>query len=230
MPRREIRVTLVGIDVSKLVLDVAVVPEARLLARLPSNFATKGPLGQAQHIEIATFLTGFLLHSQGDRMLAANSVEGRFPFLDVHVAELAASLPERLRMNGIQDKYLLRRALRGVVPDEINKRPKRPYRAPILRAFFGPGAPDYVAELMSAERLAQSGLFNTAGVVKLAEKAARFVDQGLSESDEMGVVGVLSTMLLDEQFVRNPQFAPRAVANRIVVGNREWRGGAPTYA
>lgn len=194
-------------------------PEARLLARLPNDFNAIGPLGQAQHLEIITFLTGFLLHSQGDRMLAANSVEGRFPFLDVHVAELAASLPERLRMNGIREKYLLRKALKGVVPDEINRRPKRPYRAPILRAFFGPGAPDYVAELMSEEVIARTGLFNTAGVVKLAEKAKRYVDQGLSESDEMGVVGVLSTMLLHEQFVSNPELAPRAITTRTVIGN-----------
>src|SRR5690606_13836379 len=105
-------------------------PEARLLARLPASFAAMGPLGQAQYLEIATFLTGFLLHSQGDRMLAAHAVEGRFPFLDVGVAELAASLPERLRLNGIREKHLLRVALRGVVPDDINRRPKRPYRAP----------------------------------------------------------------------------------------------------
>ncbi len=199
-------------------------PEERLLARLPHDFGQKGPLSQAQHLEIITFLTGFLLHSQGDRMLAANSVEGRFPFLDVHVAELAASLPERLRMNGIQEKYLLRRALKGVVPDDINKRPKRPYRAPILRAFFGPGAPEYVTELLAPERVAQSGLFNAAAVVKLGEKAARYVDQGMSESDEMGVVGVLSTLLLDEQFVRSPQLARRAHANRVVVGDQELFG------
>lgn len=199
-------------------------PEKRLLARLPADFTEKGPLGQAQHIEIATFLTGFLLHSQGDRMLAANSVEGRFPFLDVHVAELAASLPERMRMNGIREKYLLRKALKGVIPDEINKRPKRPYRAPILRAFFGSGAPDYVAELLAPERVAQSGLFNAHAVAKLGEKASRYVDQGMSESDEMGLVGVLSTLLLDEQFVRNPERAPRATPKRIVVGCRVVEG------
>ncbi|HZW28831.1 MAG TPA: asparagine synthase (glutamine-hydrolyzing) [Trueperaceae bacterium] len=200
-------------------------PEARLLARLPATFHELGPLGQAQHLEIATFLTGFLLHSQGDRMLAANSVEGRFPFLDVRVAELAASLPERLRMNGIREKYLLRRALEGVVPDVINRRPKRPYRAPILRAFFGPGAPDYVRELLAPERVAASGLFNAAAVAKLVEKAERSVESGMSESDEMGVVGVLSTMLLEERFVTAPVLAPRAAAGRVVVSGRLARAG-----
>lgn len=195
-------------------------PEERLLARLPQGFGEVGPLGQAQHLEIATFMTGFLLHSQGDRMLAANSVEGRFPFLDVHLAELAASLPERMRMNGIQEKYLLRRALKGVVPDDINRRPKRPYRAPILRAFFGPDAPSYVSDLFAPERVARSGLFNTGAVAKLAAKAARSVDHGMSESDEMGVVGVLSTLLLEEHFVERPELAPRARTTREVEGDR----------
>lgn len=195
-------------------------PEARVVARLPEGFQRMGPLGQAQYLEISTFLTGFLLHSQGDRMLMANSVEGRFPFLDVNVAEFAAALPERLRLRDLQEKYLLRKSLANVLPDDINKRPKRPYRAPILRAFFGPGAPDYVRDLLAPERVAASGLFNTAHVVKLAEKARRYADVGFSESDEMGLVGVLSTMLLHEQLVRNPTLAAPAVATRVVEGDR----------
>jgi len=200
-------------------------PEARVIDRLPPEFANMGFLGQAQYLEIITFLTGFLLHSQGDRMLMANSVEGRFPFLDKDVAEFAASLPERLRLRDIKEKYLLRKSLSKVLPDEINRRPKRPYRAPILGAFFGERAPDYVAELLSPERVAASRLFNSGHVVKLAEKAARYVDVGFSESDEMGLVGVLSTMLLDEEFVTNPTLAPLAVPTREVVGKEVLLGG-----
>lgn len=193
-------------------------PEERLMSRLPPSFANIGPLGQAQYLEIITFLTGFLLHSQGDRMLMGNSVEGRFPFLDVNVAEFAAALPERLRLRDIQEKYLLRKALKGVVPDEINRRPKRPYRAPILRAFFGSDAPAYVDELLSPERLSSTGLFNTDNVLKLATKARKYADVGFSESDEMGLVGVLSTMLLEESFVSNPTLAPAARPTRVVRG------------
>ncbi|MBX3141216.1 MAG: asparagine synthase (glutamine-hydrolyzing) [Trueperaceae bacterium] len=195
-------------------------PEARVIDRLPPEYAAMGPLGQAQYLEITTFLTGFLLHSQGDRMLAANSVEGRFPFLDVHVAEFAAGLPERLRLRDLREKYLLRKSLAGVLPDEINRRPKRPYRAPILRAFFGEGAPAYVDELLAPERLAATGLFNVPHVTKLAEKARRYAEVGFSESDEMGLVGVLSTMLLDETTVREPRLARAAVPTRVVEGAR----------
>lgn len=193
-------------------------PEERLAARLPAGFAATGPLGQAQYVEIISFLTGFLLHSQGDRMMAASSVEGRFPFLDVEVAEFAAALPERLRLRDLREKYLLRRSLRGIVPPEVNERPKRPYRAPILRAFFGGNAPPYVREMLAPERVAATGLFNPDHVARLAAKATRYAEVGMSESDEMGLVGILSTMLLDDAFVTNPTLAAPAVPTREVVG------------
>ena len=199
-------------------------PEARLVARLPADFAEMGPLGQAQYLEIHTFMTGFLLHSQGDRMLMANSVEGRFPFLDVHVAEFAASLPERLRLRDLEEKHLLRRAVSPLLPSEIGARAKRPYRAPILRAFFGPGAPAYVREALSPERVAAAGCFTPQAVERLVAKCERYVDAGLGEGDEMALVGVLSTQLLYAQLVDAPRLAAPAVATRLVRGAQVYRG------
>jgi asparagine synthase (glutamine-hydrolysing) len=199
-------------------------PEERLIARLPADFASFGPLGRAQYLEIATFLHGYLLHSQGDRMLMANSVEGRFPYLDVNVAEFAARLPERLRLRMLREKYLLRRAVRPLLPTDVADRPKRPYRAPILRAFFGDGAPAYVAELLQPERVAASGLFAPGPVRKLVEKCERYLDAGLGEGDEMALVGVLSTLLLEEQLVSNPELAVPAVPTRTVIGSEVTQG------
>ena len=65
-------------------------PAERLEARLPAWFGEMTPLGKVQYLEIATFLEGYLLHTQGDRMLMGHSIEGRFPFLDYRVAEFAA--------------------------------------------------------------------------------------------------------------------------------------------
>ena len=195
-------------------------PEARLLARLPAGFDAMGPLGQAQTLEIETFLSGYLLHSQGDRMLMANSVEGRFPFLDPHVARFAADLPERLRLKDLSEKHLLRKALAPLLPKEIGTRRKRPYRAPILRSFVGPDAPPYVADLLSEENVARSGLFSPDGVGKLLRKCERFQDTGLGEGDEMALVGILSTLLLHRQFVEDPRLAAPATPNRVVIGDR----------
>lgn len=193
-------------------------PQERVTARLPAGFADFGPLGQAQYLEIDTFLFGYLLHSQGDRMLMANSVEGRFPFLDVNVAEFAARLPERLRLRDLREKYLLHKAVGPLLPADVGARRKRPYRAPILGAFFAPGAPDYVRELLSPERVAAGGLFDPRAVARLAAKCERYLEVGLGEGDEMGLVGVLSTMLLDQQLVRDPELAQPAEPNRVVVG------------
>ena len=65
--------------------------------RCRAEFARWTPLAQDQYVEMRTLLSGYLLSSQGDRMLMANSVEGRFPFLDPDVIELADSLPDSLQ-------------------------------------------------------------------------------------------------------------------------------------
>lgn len=195
-------------------------PEERLIDGLPSDFGGFGPLGQAQWLEIETFLTGYLLHAQGDRMLMAHGVEGRFPFLDVHVAAFAADLPERARLADLHEKPLLRRAMAPLLPPQIARRPKRPYRAPILRPFFGPEAPEWVADLLTPGRVEASGLFDAAAVTKLAAKCRRRAMSGMSESDEMGLVGVLSTMLLIDRLVEAPDLARAAEPTKEAMGDR----------
>ncbi|HTP08965.1 MAG TPA: asparagine synthase-related protein, partial [Anaerolineae bacterium] len=91
---------------------------------------------------------------------------------------------------------------RNYLPAEISARRKRPYRAPILRSFFGAeGAKfDYVRELVTEEAIGRSGLFNSRAVGQLIAKAASGMP--FSENDDMALVGILSTQLVDHQFVR----------------------------
>jgi asparagine synthase (glutamine-hydrolysing) len=193
-------------------------PRDGLCARLPEGFSGFSTLGRAQYLEIITFLTGYLLHSQGDRMLMGNSVEGRFPFLDHRVAEFAARLPEGAKLRGLREKHILRRAVEPLLPPDIVKREKRPYRAPILRAFMGPGAPAYVDDLLEDRRLREAGIFAPDMVGQLIRKCRRNADGFVSEVDEMALVGVLSVMLLDELFVRRPVLAAPAEPGRVVIG------------
>ncbi|HXV57296.1 MAG TPA: asparagine synthase (glutamine-hydrolyzing) [Gaiellaceae bacterium] len=194
-------------------------PAERLEARLPSWFGEMTPLGQAQYLEITTFLNGYLLHSQGDRMLMGHSIEGRFPFLDYRVAELAGALPDSLRLRGLQEKYLLRKAVEKRLPPAIAARKKRPYRAPIVGAFVGPDAPAYVRELLAPERLTAAGLFDPEAVARIVRKCeAGAPRDAVSETDEMALVGVLSTMLLHERFVESPALAEPLEPDRVVVG------------
>jgi asparagine synthase (glutamine-hydrolysing) len=194
-------------------------PVERLLARLPDGFGELTPLGKAQYLEVVSFLETYLLHSQGDRMLMGHSVEGRFPFLDYRVAEFAAALPDRMKVRGLEEKYLLRKAAKPLLPSAISARRKRPYRAPIVSAFVGPSAPEYVRDLLSAERLRDVGVFRPEVVGRLVRKCESAGAAGVGETDEMGLVGTISVMLLHELLVARPELAPAAEPTRVVVGD-----------
>ena len=191
---------------------------ARLVARLPERYEGYSALGKAQYLEITTFLEGYLLHSQGDRMLMGHSIEGRFPFLDYRVAELAARLPDRMRLRGLEEKHVLRRAVAPLLPPEVSSRTKRPYRAPIGQAFVGPEAPEYVRDLLRPERLEEAGVFSPEAVRRVVAKFEAAGSARAGETDEMALVGAVSTMLLHEQLVARPSLAPQAVPTRVVVG------------
>jgi asparagine synthase (glutamine-hydrolysing) len=200
-----------------------VVPEQgfrhRLTARLPMEFAEWSALSQAQYLEIDTFLFGYLLHAQGDRMMMGHSVEGRFPYLDHRVAEFAARLPDGMRLRRLREKHLLRVAAQPLLPPEIADRVKHPYRSPILRSFFGETRLDYVDEMLDATNIASAGIFDPNVVAKLIRKCRATTDTGVSESDEMALVGILSTQVLYDQAVRRPELATLSPTRMIVRRN-----------
>ena len=173
---------------------------------LPPAFRGWGPLQRAQYLEISIFLSQYLLSSQGDRMGMAHSIEGRFPFLDYRVMEFCNRLPARLKLRGLTEKYLLREVARSWLPPEIWSRGKRPYRAPIQKSFFNPTCEGYVRELLAPQSISRVGLFRAAAVAQLVDK----VDRGtpLGETDNMALVGVISTQLVHRQFVTHFRPAP----------------------
>jgi asparagine synthase (glutamine-hydrolysing) len=172
----------------------------------PEGFENWHPLHRAQYLEITIFMSQYLLSSQGDRVGMANSVEGRFPFLDHRVVEFANTVPPSYKLRGLTEKYLLKKLAQEWLPDDIWQRPKRPYRAPIHRSFFNDRAPDYVRELLSPEQLTANGLFKPGTVNQLIQK----IDRGmpLGETDDMALVGVLSGQLIYQQFVRDFKMPP----------------------
>ena len=174
---------------------------ARIIGTLPAGFNGWHPLGQAQYLESTLFLTNYLLSSQGDRMAMANSVEGRFPFLDYRVVELAARMPPALRLHGLTEKYILKQIATHQIPEALIRRPKQPYRAPISRCFSGAAAPEYVAELLSENNLKRAGCFDPLRVGRLVQKS-RQAGGLTSERENMALSAILSTQLLEHQFIR----------------------------
>jgi asparagine synthase (glutamine-hydrolysing) len=155
------------------------------------------PLCRAQHLEMALFMSGYLLSSQGDRMAMARSVEGRVPFLDHRVVELAAQIPPKYKLRGMNEKYVLKKSFADLLPPSIVERPKQPYRAPIA-ASFGKGADNLGAALLQRAELERAGLTDVGAVERLLNKAAT---AALGEREEMGVALVTSLQLLHHFFV-----------------------------
>jgi asparagine synthase (glutamine-hydrolysing) len=108
-------------------------------------------------------------------------------------------------MKALNEKYILKRATSHLVPDSIVRRHKQPFRAPDARCFFpatgGTRQPEYVEELLSADRLAQDGVFDPAAVHRLVKKARTGRELGVR--DNMSIVGILSTQILIDRFIRN---------------------------
>lgn len=190
------------------------------LATLPGEFSRWSPLAQDQYIEIRTLLSGYLLSSQGDRMLMAHSVEGRFPFLDHEVVSLADSLPPAYKLRVLDEKHVLKRAAAGMIPDEIAARQKQPYRAPDALSFVGAGVPEYVEEMLSGKCVSEAGVFDAKAVGQLWKKCkARSAEGQFSNADNMALVGVLSTQLVHHHFVRNRPVGDREIRLRTDVNH-----------
>lgn len=189
----------------------------RFNALLPSNFMDRNPLSRAQYIEMKIFLSNYLLSTQGDRMAMAHSVEGRYPFLDHRVVEFAFQLPARYRMNGLTEKFILKKAAAGLVPEEIINRSKQPYRAPISSVFFAKDTPAFVDEMLAERKVREKGYFDTVRVASLVKKCRKNRSGLLSERENMALVGILSTQLLDEQFIRNFPHKPVNEPDKLLV-------------
>lgn len=87
------------------------------------------------YIDYKLRLSDHLLGEHGDRMFFSHSVEGRHPFLDVELLNFVTTIPDKYKLNGTNEKYILKKAGQGIVPDEILKRKKFPFQAPGMSAM-----------------------------------------------------------------------------------------------
>ncbi|HOO71609.1 MAG TPA: asparagine synthase (glutamine-hydrolyzing) [Spirochaetota bacterium] len=155
------------------------------------------PLCRAQYLEMLLFLPGYLLSSQGDRMMMSHSVEGRFPFLDHRLIEFAAGIPPLYKLRGLNEKYILKRAFDDLLPQSIITRDKQPYRSPVYRSLsrMEECAPDQEAHPVDA-------VFDPVKTGKLIQKARNSPDR-VSSVDEMAVCAYVSTRVLVQSYGGN---------------------------
>lgn len=172
-------------------------------ALLPAQAGQWSWLARAQYLESRLLMGNYLLSSQGDRMLMANSVEGRFPFLDHRVIAFASRLPERLKIKALNEKFVLKQAMRAYLPPRTAARTKQPYRAPDAQAFIDSqtGQPhDWVAELLSPARLKDTAYFNPTMGDMLLKKAVR-APATLGTRDNQALVAMVSMQAWHHLFI-----------------------------
>lgn len=169
-----------------------------LLGDLPTAYARWPPFAKAEFLESRYLLPGYILSSQGDRVAMAHAVEARYPFLDHRVAAFASRLPAGLKMKVLDQKHLLKMAVKGLIPESIRTRPKQPYRAPDGVSFFGKND-EYVQDFLSPARIKQDGVFDPRATEVLVKK---FRSGGeTSVKDNMALIGILSTTVLLDRFM-----------------------------
>ncbi|KPF76290.1 asparagine synthase [Blastomonas sp. AAP25] len=140
--------------------------EDHMIALMEAAPARTG-LDAAQYADMKLWLPGDIL-TKVDRTSMAVSLEAREPLLDYRLIEFAATLPDAMRVRGGQGKWLMKRAMRGTLPDDILYRPKMGFVSPIAQWFRGPLV-EQARAIASGSALARSGWFNTARLSEVAE-------------------------------------------------------------
>ncbi|MFP5380384.1 MAG: asparagine synthetase B family protein, partial [Vicinamibacteria bacterium] len=133
-----------------------------------SRFGGDDALNRQLYADLVVWLADDIL-VKVDRMSMATSLETRAPFLDTEVMELAFSMPGSLKMRGGQRKWVLKEAMRGVLPDRILTRRKEGFSIPIKQWLRGELQP-MMRTLLAPERIRSRGLFAPAEVARLMDE------------------------------------------------------------
>ena len=191
-------------DIKKEIGDYDCIEEIRQL--IPDNFNACSSLTKAQYLESTIFLSNYLLSSQGDRVAMAHSVETRPPFLDHRIIEFMARVPSVWKVFGLNEKYILKKVFKDILPKNIIDRPKNPYRAPIQQSLLTAKNSDFINDMLGESAIQNSGYFNSQKVTALTRKLnAR---KNINEVDGMAIAGILSTQIIDYQYIQNFSLTP----------------------
>lgn len=125
-------------------------------------------LSALQSLDFRSYLPLDIL-TKVDRMSMAHSIEARVPLLDHKLVEFTATIPPELKLRGGTTKYIFKRAMRGILPDEIINRPKHGFAVPLGRWFRGKLG-NFVRELLLSETSRRRGIFNTDYIERLIRR------------------------------------------------------------
>ena len=165
---------------------------------LPHNFDRWSLLQKNQFLEMKTLLSGYLLSSQGDRMSMANAIEGRYPFLDHRLVEKVFNLEDSYKLNGLCEKYLLKRSFKDKIPLSIINRPKLPYQAPDLISFWVENDfSDETKYFLSENMINRYRIFDSKFVSRFMRKFRNRKPSEAGYRDNMLITFILTTQIIN---------------------------------
>jgi len=154
-------------------------------------------LDKLLYVDTKTYLHELLMKQ--DQMSMAASIESRVPFLDHKLVEFTARMPTRMKIRGKTTKWILREAMRGILPAEILERPKMGFPVPLgdwLRREFA----SFVNEYVLSERTLARGIFNPDFVRKLV------AEHNVGKNHSTRIFRLLNFEIWHRQFVDGENF------------------------
>ena len=191
---REVKQTLYSAGVNELYskfdcLNHGLVNKERLRGRHPVH--------QRSYLDFKLRLSDHLISDHGDRMTLANSVEGRYPFLDIDLVEFSTRIPPDLKLHNYIEKYILKRVATNVLPPEIVKREKFGFHAPGSPYLLQQGI-EWINDMVSHERIKRQGYFNPDVIDRLrAEYTQSGFKLNLPFEDDLLIVVLTFSIFLD---------------------------------
>lgn len=148
------------------------------------------------YIDYKLRLSDHLLGEHGDRMIFSHSVEGRHPFLDAELLQFVTTMPDKYKLKGANEKYILKKAGEGIVPDEILKRKKFPFQAPGMSSMIKkPSGIDFLSD----ELIKKYGIFDVNYINEMKQLYSQedFKLMGAYEIDYL-LIAMTVTMLCEQ--------------------------------
>ncbi len=124
-------------------------------------------LTKLQLLDFKLYLQESIL-TKVDRASMACSLEVRAPFLDHKLVEFVMSLPSALKLKGLTSKYILKKAMKNRLPDDVIKRPKKGFGVPVAKWVKGP-LKELFGDFLSSNRIKREGFFNPEYVAQLLQ-------------------------------------------------------------
>jgi len=156
-----------GLYSSDLWARVSSVDSFDLMMEAYSDSNAETFLDKALHADVMTYLPNDLL-TKVDVATMAHSREARSPFLDHEFMEYVARLPSTLKLRRVTTKYILKKALRGILPSEIITRKKKGFVVPIDR-WFRDELREMVYDLLLGQRSLERGYFNRSFIQRILD-------------------------------------------------------------